>query len=283
MIIETLKEGEIRKICDLVEGRSGLTFGQGRLGSLSNRILERMKDLGSLSVQDYIFVLESEDSDEFRKLVDEITNQETCFFRNRPQYEALRNRILPEMIRRKTREGCRCLRIWSAGCSTGEESISLLVTTLEALSFPKAWDVQVMATDISTRALIEAREGVFSPRKLRGIEPDLIDKYFRSSEGASLTLIDTFRNMIDYRYHNLRLENFTSGWDIIFCCNVMIYFRADAKASICAKFHAALNPGGVLFIGHSETMNRVFDGFTPVYFKDAVGYFAEPSKATAGD
>lgn len=282
MTNEALKEEEIRRICDLVEGRSGLTFGQGRLGSLSNRILDRMKALGSPSAQDYIFVLEPEDSEEFRRLVDEITNQETCFFRNRPQFEALKNRILPDMIRRKTREGSRRIRIWSAGCSTGEEPISILITTLEALSFPKTWDIQVMASDISTRALIEARDGIFSPDELRGVDPILVDKYFKSSTGANFELIETFRNMIDYRYHNLRLEDFPSGWDIIFCCNVMIYFRADVKASIFAGFHAALNPGGVLFIGHSETMNRVFDGFTPVYLEDAVVYFAEPPKAMTG-
>jgi chemotaxis protein methyltransferase CheR len=235
------------------------------------------------STEDYIALVSDETSDEFRVLVDELTNQETQFFRNRPKFELLRSTILPTLIRQKTARRDKRIRIWSAGCSTGEEPISILISLLESISYPKTWDIRVMGTDISTKALLASRKGQYSEREFSIVDSALRDRYFEMDSLAGIyTLKDNYRQYLDFRYHNLKSDEFLADVDIIFCCNVMIYFKNDIKAEIYDRFHNALLPGGYLFIGHSETMNRIYDQFETLYFEDAIAYRKRSSEVAEG-
>lgn len=211
--------------------------------------------------------------DELRRLAEHVLNHETYFFRNQPHLRALRDVLLPEIHRRKPAGAP--IRIWSAGCSTGEEAYSLAITALETLGHAGR-PVEIIGTDLSEAALEKARAGVYRGRSLRQVTPELLERYFTPHAGG-YAVGPAARAVVRFTQLNL-LEPFPEtvrGCDAIFCQNVTIYFRAEARRDLIARFYEWLPPGGLLFLGFSETLWNVFDRFRSREVDGAYVYYKE--------
>lgn len=275
-----------------VTARSGLYFKDHDMRDLEDAISNRMHAVkigSSLAYYDYLTRSERRE-DEFRELVNLLTIKHTYFFRNEEQFNALRDHVLPEIVSRKDHmakagDGAsRRLKIWSAGCSTGEEAYSIAMTVMDVIGDTSGWDIQILATDASTEALEKARKGVYTAASLKPVDKHGLDRYFLKDESHNgrdqYRVADVLKNMVTFAYHNLIADEFPSGFDVIFCRNVVIYFELSTTVSVMEKFHSALNDKGYLFIGYSETLY-----FMPLKFKmvsrdDAIYYVkARPSRA----
>ncbi len=246
---------------------SGLHFSQHNLRMLERGLLRRMQTLQITRPDDYFGYLEStaNNYDELNKLLGLLTVGETCFFRYRAHREALLHFVLPQIITHNQKQ--KKLRIWSAGCSTGEEPYSLAILLQEHFPELADWDVQIIATDINKRALRQAREGVYGPRSLRLVEDSLRRRYFRQA-GGYYQLQPRIRKLVHFSYLNLQtVDSFpapsdaTDNLDLLLCRNVLIYFELGTIRRIVEQFSANLKPSGFLFMGHAETMQNVSDRF----------------------
>jgi chemotaxis protein methyltransferase CheR len=252
---------------ELLRQRSGLHFSASNWRLLERGLQRRMQALQIYSPTKYFNYLASSqgNQDEFNKLVGLLTVGETCFFRYRSHHDALVQQVLPELIERNRL--AQRLRLWSAGCSTGEEPYSLAMRLLDHFPQLQSWDVQILATDINKRSLRQAREGVYRERTLRQTEPHCRERYFRRA-GDLFQVVPPVRNLVRFSYLNLQEESFpspcngTCGIDLILCRNVLIYFQPETIRQIVARFALALNPGGYLFLGHAETLQYISDRFT---------------------
>ena len=224
--------------------------------------------------------------DELRLLAELVLNHETIFFRNGPHLRALREVLLPDIHRRKPAGAP--IRIWSAGCATGEEPYSLAITVLETLGQPLARPVEIWATDLSEPALLKARAGFYRGRALQNLPGDLLARYFMPKDDGYLAS-DALRALVRFESLNLLdpFPRYASSIDIIFCQNVTIYFQLKTCQELIARFYGCLPPGGLLFLGFSETLWNIFDRFHSrevagayVYYKEALESSA-PSVAAA--
>ena len=255
---------------------SGLHFDQRNSKILERGLIRRMRAVHVDNFRDYFAYLEKyqESRQELKKLLGLLTVGETYFFRYLPHYEALIANVLPELIERNRH--ARSLRIWAAGCSSGEEPYSIAMVLLEHFPQLADWNVHILATDINKRALRQAREGVYRPRALRVTEPRYREKYFRSLGGA-FAIDRRVKEMVDFSFLNLQTgvfpseDNGTAEVDILLCRNVMIYFRLPTIKRIVEKFSHCLRPGGYLFLGHAETLTYISDRFQRV--QNAGGFY----------
>ncbi|HEY3081807.1 MAG TPA: CheR family methyltransferase [Chloroflexota bacterium] len=207
------------------------------------------------------------------ELATRLTIQETHFFRVEPQIEALRKTILPDLIRRRAAE--RRLRLWSAGCSTGEEPYTLAILVREQLTAIGAWDVDILATDLSRPALELARRALYPAWSFRGTPERVRGAYF-APEGRSWRLIEGVRRMVRFEQHNLAIDPLPSpggagdGFDLVLCRNVTIYFDRASSQRLYRRFAEALSPGGWLVLGPSDPAPERPEGLTPTYLPGAV-------------
>lgn len=270
---------------ELLHQRSGLHFSVSNWRLLERGLQRRMQALQIGTPQRYFAYLgqEEENRDEFNKLVGLLTVGETCFFRYRSHHDALIHQVFPGLIERNA--GSQRLRIWSAGCSTGEEPYSLGMKLLD--NFPQlvTWDVQILATDINKRSLRQAREGVYMERALRQAEARYRERYFRLVDGYFL-IEPQVRRLVRFAHLNLQADQFpnagngTNGLDLILCRNVLIYFHLETIRQIVARFADCLNPQGYLFLGHAETLQYVSDRFIRHHQQNAFYYqLKEPQAA----
>lgn len=261
--------------------KSGLHFTASNQRLLERGLLHRMQARQLADPGKYLAFLQrpGDNQDELNKLLGLLTVGETCFFRYRTHRAALLGQVLPELIDRATAR--RRLRIWSAGCSTGEEPYSLALLLVEHFPELAGWDVQILATDINKRSLRQAREGIYRGHALRQVEEPLRLRYFRQS-GSNYVLNPRVRTMVRFAYLNLQgdpfpaAENESAGFDLILCRNVLIYFQAAAVRQIVARFAAGLNPGGYLFLGHAETLQGISDRFQRHHQHGAFYYQLKP-------
>jgi chemotaxis protein methyltransferase CheR len=238
---------------------SGVYLDDTRLVVLQASLARRLAATG-LSLASYMVLLFGPSGDqEAYQLAELLLNHETVFFRNQPQFRALRELVLPELHRRLS-PGVP-LRLWSAGCATGEEPYSLAITALEALGTPLPRPVEIIASDLSLPALSKARAGTYRGRTLMNIEPRLATRYFER-RGELLVVRPEVRNLVSFTQHNL-LEAFppqVQGVHAIFCQNVTIYFQLETCRALMGRFHGALADDGYLFLGFSETLWNIYDG-----------------------
>lgn len=255
---------------------SGLHFDRRNLKILERGLVHRMRAVHVDGFRQYFAYLErfQESRQELKKLLGLLTIGETYFFRYLPHFDALIQHVVPEFIRRNRHQ--RTLRIWSAGCSSGEEPYSIAMALLEHFPELADWDVRILATDINKRSLRQARDGVFRPRALRVTDSRFRDRYFRRI-GSSYVLDPRVRDMVRFAYLNLQTglfpseENGTANLDILMCRNVTIYFRLATTRSIVEKFSHCLRPGGYLFLGHAETLMGISDRFQRIH--NAGGFY----------
>ena len=246
----------------LLARAAGLVFDESRRSSMAYSIAERLRATGTKDVDTYLDRLS--DPVERQRLLDEVTIQETHFFRNPPQIRALRQHVLPDLLRYAEAHGRR-LRIWSAGCSTGEEPYSIAMILRELLPSTVGWDIKIVATDLSERALEAARSGCYGSRAVQMATPDELGRFFTPLPDAQHCVRPEVRELVEFAHHNLVTEPVplapAEHFDLILCRNVTIYFARDTTRALMARLHTSLRDGGYLFLGHSETLWQLSDDF----------------------
>ncbi|HET7310309.1 MAG TPA: CheR family methyltransferase [Mycobacteriales bacterium] len=270
-----LSDQEFTTLADLLYRAAGLAFDDSRRESLAYSVHERMRAAGCADVASYLaLVAASAGADERQALLDEVTIPETHFFRNPPQIRALRKYVLPELL--KQAGASKRLRIWSAGCSTGEEPYTIAMLLRELLPSSSGWDIKVIATDVSTRALAAARRGRYSDRAFVMTDPVDLQRFFvLDTEAGCYEVRQELKDLVEFRHHNLVTEAPPVGageLDLLLCRNVTIYFDRETTRSLMQRFHTSLRDGGYLFLGHAETLWQISDAFTLVPLGDAFVY-----------
>jgi len=274
-----------RQIRDLVYKVSGIFQLEEKLYLLADGCGRRMKQVGSKSPRDYWDLLTAHSSRdaELRHLLNEITIGETCLFRSPPQLDALHKVILPELVADKTKQVIKRLRIWSAGCSTGEESYTLAMNMLEqSQGLLKDWTIEIQATDLNDRSVEAAKAGIYGDYALRATSDYFKRKYFSPIDEKKLQVRPEVKKLITFSRLNLQDDSkmlFMKGMDLIFCCNVLIYFDGPSKSKVIDHFYSNLNFGGYFFLGTSESLMKLNDKFHLVHFPGAIGYWKPSLKS----
>ena len=255
---------------------AGLVFDESRRAGLSAVLADRLRVTGAVSVPAYLEALDGDRGElERQRLLDGVTVQETHFFRNTPQMEALRRRVLPELLRRAAGRD-RPLTIWSAGCSTGEEPYTLAMLLLElSPMLASQAKARIVATDVSAEALRAARRATYTGRTLESAPPMVRDRWFEPRGGGALVVKEQVTRLVELQLHNLVTDPPPFGpgeVDLIVCRNVTIYFNRATTGLLVGSFHDSLAEGGYLLLGHSETLWQVSNAFSLVPVGDAFVY-----------
>jgi chemotaxis protein methyltransferase CheR len=262
-----LSEHETDEIRALIEQRSGILFDVSRERFFTTRVREHLSRKHLHNGTELLRLLRTSNV-EYDSMLENLLTQETRFFRYPEIFTALGERILPEMHVRKFWQSPRALRIWSAGCSTGEEPYSIALSLCEALEFPEAWQIEILATDISKVALQTAERGLYSPRVLENLTPRQTESFF-VREGELYSVKPRLRKMVKLAPMNLAQPVYVGRFDLIFCMNVLIYFSAARRKQVIQRFCDALEPGGYLILGHAETAAGAQANFTQSVHKGA--------------
>jgi chemotaxis protein methyltransferase CheR len=265
---------DLVRIRDLIYESAGIFHPDNKLRLLLDRCSRRMQDLQALTLREYFECLTAKPGQaEMVALLNEITIGETCFFRNPKQLEALRQILIPKIMAAKARLPVRSLRIWSAGCSTGEEPYTLSMLLLEDGRF-KDWTVEIIATDLNERSIAHAKSSLYGNYSTRNLPAHYRQKYF-SAVGDQLQVQPAVRARVNFNRLNLSDDtrmNLVKNFDIIFCCNVLIYFDLASKRRVIQHLHSSLLSHGYLFLGHSESLYGVSDNFRLVHLPGATAY-----------
>lgn len=261
----------------LVAERSGLFFTDSRLYFLGQRLWERMQACALVSYLDYYryVVLDRDGEREWMTLLEGLVNNETRFFRHEPSFAALRERVLPLMLRQKGPDGR--LDLWSVGCSSGQEVYSLAMLLLETAVFPTIDQIHITGSDISCSKLAQARNGRYRHFELRSLPKLYQQKYMTESQQGREQVSDVtapLRQVTDFRYLNLQApaDYATTPFDIIFCQNVLIYFKNETRPTILQRLCEQLYPGGYLFLAPTDVVSLRLPGMRPLHFPDALVY-----------
>lgn len=256
-----LTEEEFQKISRLVYDQCGIHLSDGKRELVKARLGKRIRNGSFKSFHDYYqHVLKDPSGEELIHLLDSIATNYTFFFREQKHFDCLRSEIVPELINRKKDRG-RKLRFWSAACSSGEEPYSIAMTLLDTIEYPSVWDISILGTDISTKALKVAELGIFPKDRVQSIAPSLIRKCFLKGENDWKDYVkvkDEVRKLVRLRRLNLMEPfSFSEPFDCIFCRNVMIYFDKKTQADLVNRLYECLEDGGFLLIGHSESLTGI--------------------------
>jgi chemotaxis protein methyltransferase CheR len=270
----TISDHELSEIRGLIETRSGILFDDSRERFFSSRVREHVQARRLAHGTDLIRLIKNSNV-EYDSLLQRLLTQETSFFRYPAAFEALEKKVLPELHMKKFWESPRSLRIWSAGCATGEEPFSIAMTVADALEFADAWNIHILATDISRKALDHAEQGIYEGRELDTVTPKQRDLYF-SRNGGQFTVRPRIRNLVTFAPMNLAQVVYMGKFDCIFCMNVLIYFSEERQAQLVQRFYEYLEPGGYLFLGHAESISKADVKFETHVYRDARIYQKPP-------
>jgi chemotaxis protein methyltransferase CheR len=272
-----ITEQEFRLLRDFIYGQCGIFIPDNRQYLMENRLSNRIKSLNLKSFGEYFYFLQydSDRRQEMGKLFEVITTNETSFFRNPPQIQVFQDTILPGLLAELRKKGRRRLRIWSAGCSTGEEPYTLAICIHRALGNElPLWDVRITANDLSARVVDAAKNGVYSSYALRTTPKDVIDQYFTQEERLFRIRPDVQR-LVSFGQINLNERaqlKLVERSEVVFCRNVIIYFDEDMKRRVINAFYDNLVPDGYLFIGHSESLHNITRAFKPEHHPGTIIY-----------
>jgi chemotaxis protein methyltransferase CheR len=233
---------------NLIYNESGIHFTATNRSILESRLKERLRDKGVDSVRKYLTTI-STNKEELKNFLDSITTNLTRFFRNQAHFDALEHFVVPELL--KLKKGSTVLKIWSAGCSTGEEPYTIAMLMSEIL--PPPWKFEIVASDISLKCLMAGKEGFYADGRVSGIPDAYLKKYFDKVEGGYKVHADLM-SKIRFDYHNLKNDSGLRNLDIVFCRNVIIYFDEAAQTSVINRFWDSMAAKSFLFIGHSESL-----------------------------
>lgn len=268
MELRDLTDGDFHLFKRLIYDQSGISLNYSKKELLRTRLRSRLEREGFKSYRTYYnFVVNDKTGQALVPLLDDISTNLTSFYRENNHFNYL-NQILPEWIIRKQKEGGAIFRIWSAGCSTGEEPYTIIFTMLSHLSDRlTSWKLKLLASDISTEVLRKAYEGVYQLDRLKDVPAQVKSSYFIKEPGFNekqmVRVHQKIKEFITFRRFNLMMERFPfkNQFDFIFCRNVMIYFDKPTQQTLVEKFYNNIKPGGYLFIGHSESLTALKHGF----------------------
>jgi chemotaxis protein methyltransferase CheR len=271
-----MSDGEYRMFCELLKDRCGLHFDGDTRFLVEKRLARRVKELDLGSFAAYHFHLRSghEGEEEFQRAIDELTTNETYFFRELNQLNALVEEIIPQMLLNKREMGSRAaVNIWSAGCSGGEEPYSIVALALEAGMVPGE-DFHVYASDISRSMLMKSRRGIYREASFRETKPFMRDKYFVEKD-KQYRICDEVKRHVDFIHLNLMDRSkiaLLGTMDVILCRNVIIYFDLETKKRVIETFYDKLRPSGYLLLGHSESLINISSAFELSHLKNDLVY-----------
>lgn len=285
-----ITEPELKLLQTLVYQECGMYFDERRAHFLQDRLQRRLKACRIDTFYSYYRLLTSrEGKAELTALLEILTVNETSFFRNKPQLELFQKQVLEEMLRRKQERRDWTIRVWSAGCSTGQEPYTLAMQISDALAYyylrnplpfdmpvpkpliPPPWRVEVLASDISYSALRTAQEGIYTESQMEQVEYMYRLRYF-DKMGDHYQVKRTVRDLVHFDFHNLKTEFLPQRNDFIFCRNVMIYFDEAEQKRLIEKFYRCLNSDGYLFVGHAESLFGLTDRFRMVHQNNGTAY-----------
>ena len=275
--IPAISEEDFLTFQQLLVEESGLYFDKDKMDTLRRAIWERVREKGYDSYKEYYNFLKFHRAGalEIHHLFDLITIGETYFFRNKPHFEALTKFVLPEIIQKKMSSGIKNIKVWSSGCSRGDEPYSIAIAIIELLKNFRDWDISILATDINKQALQRAQRARYSKRDVSNVAEDHLLKYFQKI-GTYYTLGPHVKNRVHFKYHNMAKDPFTldgmHDCDIIFCRNVMIYFDIDTIKRVLDNFYDCLLDDGYLFLGDAETLWKITNKFESVEFPQTFVY-----------
>ena len=257
-MVELMNDNDFDLFRKVIYNESGITFSDTNRSILDSRLKERLRDKKLENLQDY-YKLIMADKEEMKVLLDSVTTNLTIFFRNQPHFDAFINYVIPHVIEEKKKTGDTTIRIWSAGCSTGEEPYTIAMILADIL--PPNYKFQITASDLSLKSLMVGQQGYYPDSRIAGIPEKYLERFFTKVTGGyqvKKELMDKIR----FDYHNLKNDSGARNLDVIFCRNVLIYFDEAAQTSVVNRFYNALGPHSYLFIGHSESlfgMNTPFE------------------------
>lgn len=247
---DILNDTDFEKFRALIYNESGIHFSSSNRTILESRLKERLRIAKLDTVGEYYRHVTG-NQEELKVLLDAVTTNLTRFFRNTAHWETFENYIVPDLVGRKRRTMDRKIRVWSAGCSTGEEPYTIAMELSEIL--PPDFSFDVLASDLSLKSVLTGQEGFYAESRMNGIPEKFLSKYFEKREGG-YQVVDSIRKTIRFDYHNLKNDSGHRNLDIIFCRNVLIYFDEAAQEAVVNRFWDALAPHSYLFIGHSESL-----------------------------
>ncbi|MBI5682314.1 MAG: protein-glutamate O-methyltransferase CheR [Deltaproteobacteria bacterium] len=261
---------------DFIYEKSGMFFQENKTYLLEDRLSRRLEARNLSNYEEYLYFLryDLKKDDELKELFNAVTTNETSFFRDINQLDAFRFGIIPKIMEKKANSGQKSVRIWSAGCSTGEEPYTLAMMAMEEGLTLKGWGVEITASDISEQVLTSARRAAYGEYAVRNTNEAIIKKYFLNSSSGYVVKPEV-KQMV--RLTNLNLLDVVQmrgvrGMDVIFCRNVLIYFDDNAKRKVIGHFYDSLVDGGFLVVGFSESLFNLTRAFKPVGINKCVTY-----------
>ncbi len=245
----------------IIGEHAGINLSDAKKSLVYNRLTKRLRLFKMSSFSEYLDYVDTHVEEEFSHFVNAITTNLTFFFREEHHFDFLRQIEFPRIVERNQQS--RRVRIWSAGCSTGEEPYSLAITVKE--SFPPGWDVKILATDLDFNVVNHGKAGVYDQKRVEGMSKDRLNRWFRKGSGdndGKVRVVDELRDLITFKQLNLMHDWPMKGpFDVIFCRNVMIYFNKETQSRLTDRYASYLVEGGHLIIGHSESLFKVSERF----------------------
>jgi chemotaxis protein methyltransferase CheR len=266
----SLSEHELGEIRMLIEERTGIHFDESRERFFSTRVREHMQENNIAHGTELLRSIRKANI-EYQAFLERLLTQETSFFRYPGVYEAFEKRVLPELHVKKFWKNPRTMRVWSAGCSTGEEPYSIAITIADAVAFSDAWNVEILATDIGRHALKQAERGIYSGRSIAKVNERQLTAHFAPVKSGH-EVRPRIRKMVNFVQMNLSSAVYVGRMDMIFCMNVLIYFSEERRRELVQRFYDTLEPGGYLFLGHSESLSKMPVKFQAIVLNDCILY-----------
>jgi chemotaxis protein methyltransferase CheR len=285
-----LSEPELKLLQALVYQECGMHFDERRAHFLQDRLQRRLKECHLDSFYSYYRLLISQQGkQELSRLLENLTVNETSFFRNKAQLDLFHKLILDEILRAKQARKDNFLRIWSAGCSTGQEPYTIAMMVADSLAYhhlrspasventwpkpliPAPWKVEILASDINYQVLRAGQEGIYAEHHMNSVDYNYRLRYF-DKVGERYAIKKALKEFIHFDFHNLKTEYLPQRNDVIFCRNVMMYFDEAEQKRLIEKFARCLNPGGYLLVGHAESLLGLTDKFTMIYKDSGTAY-----------
>ncbi len=285
-----LTDAELRLLQALVYQECGMHFDERRSHFLQDRLQRRLKECQLDSFYSYYrLLISNEGKNELARLLENLTVNETSFFRNKAQLDLFHKYILDDLLRRKQAHRDYSLRIWSAGCSTGQEPYTLAMLVADGLAYyylrnplpiempspkpliPPPWKVEILASDISYSVLRAAQQGVYSEPQMSSVDFSYRLRYF-DKIGERYAVKRALKEVIHFDFHNLKTEYLPQRNDVIFCRNVMMYFDEAEQKRLIDKFWRCLNPDGYMFVGHAESLLGLTEKFAMVHRNSGTAY-----------
>ena len=256
--VQDMPVPEFEELAALIANHFGIKVGENKRTLVTGRIHPMMEKYGFATHRECLEAIKRDRSGELvSELANRISTNHTAFFREESHFAYLRETLLPELVAKKTKTGDLDLRIWCAACATGEEAYTILFTLLKFFGYDyKRWRAGLLATDISAEALEKARLGIYSRQRIEAVPRDMVNMYFDQIDADTFEVKPDLREEVTFRRLNLNNETYPlkRPFDMIFCRNVMIYFSRTIRMRLLDRLHDWLVPGGVLFVGHSESL-----------------------------